>query len=80
MNAGNDYKAAYRQAQANADLDGHPRYIHMYSGTLWISKAPPDTSGPMFAGQVTTVNPSYMNRPSATETPAERIARRLKGA
>ncbi len=38
MNAGKDYKKARRQAQANANYSGQPRYLHSYGGAWWISK------------------------------------------
>jgi hypothetical protein len=38
VNAGRDYRKARRQAQANADLTGTPRWLHLYGGVWWISK------------------------------------------
>ena len=38
MNAGRDYAKAKAHAQANANLDGHQRRLHMYNGVWWISE------------------------------------------
>ncbi len=41
MNAGKDHEAAKRQAQANANRTGTPRYLHSYGGTYWIDRDNP---------------------------------------
>lgn len=38
MNAGRDYARAKRQAQANADRTGTPRYLSLYNGIWWIDR------------------------------------------
>lgn len=40
MNAGRDYGKAKRQAQANADWSGEPRWLSLYNGVWWVSKTP----------------------------------------
>lgn len=40
MNAGKDYRKARAHAQANADADGQPRWLHQYQGVWWISTQP----------------------------------------
>lgn len=40
MNAGKDYVKARKQAQANADYTGTPRWLHMYNGVWWITGTP----------------------------------------
>lgn len=40
MNAGKNYTKAKAHAQANADADGQPRWLHQYNGSWWISKEP----------------------------------------
>lgn len=40
MNAGLSYHKAKQQAQANADLDKAPRYLHSWNSMYWISKTP----------------------------------------
>lgn len=41
MNAGKDYRKAKKQAKANANHDGKPRWLHIFCDTYWISKSPP---------------------------------------
>ena len=38
MNAGPSYNKAKEQAQADANLDGQPRWIHHYNRNWWIDK------------------------------------------
>lgn len=38
MNAGTNYTKAKRQAQANADRDGHARQLWIYNGVWWIER------------------------------------------
>lgn len=58
MNAGKDHDKAKRQAQANANRIGNPRYLHFWGGTYWV-----DVTDPVDAiGCVETFTPKF--RPS----------------
>lgn len=42
MMAGKDYGKALSHAQANANRDGKPRWLHSYGGRWWISPVDPN--------------------------------------
>ncbi len=44
MNAGRNLERAAKQAQANANYSGKPRYLSIYGGTYWIDLEPVDGS------------------------------------
>ncbi len=46
MNAGRDYAKAKATAQANADSDGKPRWLHMYGFVWWIDRENPTQAEP----------------------------------